>query len=47
MGIDDFALGRSREYAIVLIDADTGQRIEVVPGRGAKRSPTGCESIPG
>lgn len=34
-GIDDFALRRSRHYATVLIDTDTGQRIDVWAGRGA------------
>lgn len=35
LGIDDFVLRRSRQYATVLIDAETGERIDVLPGRGA------------
>jgi transposase len=34
-GIDDFALRRSHEYATVLINAATGQRVDVLPGRTA------------
>jgi transposase len=36
LGIDDFALRRSRQYATVLIDADSGVRVDVLPGRGAR-----------
>lgn len=35
LGIDDFALRRNRQYATVLIDAESGERIDVLPGRGA------------
>ena len=33
--IDDFTLGRGSVYATVLIDAGTGRRVDVVPGRTA------------
>jgi len=34
-GIGDFALRRGSVYATVLIDAETGRRVDVVPGRTA------------
>ncbi|WP_146053578.1 transposase, partial [Amycolatopsis lurida] len=36
LGIDDFALRRRHKYATVVINADTGARIDVLPGRGAE-----------
>lgn len=48
LGIDDFALGRGRDYyATVLIDADTGQRIEVLAGRGAQAVTEWLRTHPG
>jgi transposase len=35
LGIDDFALRRGRVYATVFIDAETGRRVDVIPGRTA------------
>jgi transposase len=35
LGVDDFALRRSQVYATILIDAETGNRVDVLPGRTA------------
>jgi transposase len=36
LGCDDFALRRGHAYATVLIDAETGQRVDVLAGRKAE-----------
>ena len=51
LGVDDFALRRGQVYATVLIDAETGQRVDVLDGRKADvleawlRSHSGVEIV--
>jgi transposase len=47
LGIDDFALRRGLVYATVLIDAGTGRRVDVVPGRTADAAEKWLRDHPG
>jgi len=47
LGIDDFALRRGLVYATVLIDAETGRRVDIVPGRTTNAAEGWLRSHPG
>lgn len=47
LGVDDFALKRRHRYATILTDAETGERIDVLPGRGADALEAWLRSHPG
>ncbi|MBG0831883.1 ISL3 family transposase [Planomonospora sp. ID67723] len=47
LGVDDFALKRRHRYATILINAETGERIDVLPGRGAEVLELWLRSHPG
>jgi transposase len=46
LGVDDFSLRRGHVYGTILVDAGTGQAIDVLPGRDAGRWPTGSRRTP-
>jgi transposase len=47
LGVDDFALRRGHVYATILIDAETGQRVDVLAGRTAEVVEGWLRSHPG
>jgi transposase len=47
IGVDDFVLKRRHRYATVIIDAETGERIDVLPDRTAQTLTTWLREHPG
>ncbi|WP_229799134.1 ISL3 family transposase [Planomonospora parontospora] len=47
LGVDDFVLRRRHRCATILIDAQTGTRIDVLPGRGAEVPEAWLRARPG
>lgn len=47
LDVDDFALKRRHRYATVIIDAETGERIDVLPDRTAQTLTTWLREHPG
>ncbi|MFD1275435.1 ISL3 family transposase [Streptomyces kaempferi] len=47
LGVDDFALKRKHRYATIIIDAETGERIDVLPDRTAQTLTTWLREHPG
>ncbi|SES26791.1 Transposase [Lentzea xinjiangensis] len=47
IGVDDFALRRRQRYATIIIDAETGRRVAVLPGRDAAALESWLREHPG
>ncbi|GLW36056.1 ISL3 family transposase [Actinoplanes regularis] len=47
LGVDDFALRRSRQYATILINAETHARVDVLPDRKTETLETWLRTHPG
>lgn len=47
IGVDDFVLRRRRRYATIIIDAETGRRVDVLPGRDAATLESWLREHPG
>ncbi|MBP2329045.1 transposase [Kibdelosporangium banguiense] len=47
IGVDDFALRRRQRYATIVIDAETGRRVAVLPGRDAATQESWLREHPG
>jgi transposase len=47
IGVDDFALRRRHRYATIIIDAETGRRVAVLPGRDTTILETWLREHPG
>ncbi|MEU1827554.1 ISL3 family transposase [Streptomyces abikoensis] len=47
IGVDDFALKRRHRYATIITDAETGERLDVLPDRGADTLESWLRKHPG
>jgi transposase len=47
IGVDDFALRRRHRYATIVVDAETGRRVAVLPGRDAATLESWLRGNPG